>query len=97
MSGAYTDCPTCPKCTASSDTRVVGEHRGNFIIKQCGAEMIDDRRGCGYTWEETSTWAREKKGVGNVNHAGASRGGVLVDLSTLPDDWHARIFGKKEA
>jgi len=96
MSGAYTDSSACSCCGSSQTAQVTHERRGDFVMKQCGGQEPKDRNGCGYVWEETSTWAREKTGVGNVNHAGARTDSAAMDLGTLPDGSYARIFGHTE-
>lgn len=90
---AYTDACSCRKCGSSSTAQPTFERRGDFIMKQCGGQDPKDRNGCGYVWEETSTQAREKTGVGNIGHAGAGRSLASMDMGTLPEGRYQAIFG----
>ncbi len=96
MSGAYTDHASCRKCGSSSTGKATYERRGDFVLKQCGGQEPKNRNGCGYTWEETSTWARAKTGVGNVDHQGARTDNAAMDLGTLPEGRYEAIFGHTE-
>lgn len=96
MSGSYTDNSKCPCCASTTQAQVTHERKGDFIMKRCGDSDPKKTKGCGYVWEETSTWAREKTGVGNVNHAGARTDYTAMDLGTLPEGVYAKIFGHTE-
>lgn len=91
---AYPDDVNCPGCGSNREVNQHHELRGEYQQYRCGAEDPKETRGCGALWEYTSTTARERTGVGNTNHAGATRG-VMISLNIDEDDWN-RIFGTKD-
>lgn len=91
---SYTDgSGCCPGCGSKNTVEQHFEKRGAFQMYQCGNLDPQTSKGCGSTWEETSLSAKERTGVGNINHAGAGKSGLM--MPPLGDAWD-RIFGPKE-
>ncbi len=96
MAGSYKDPGTCscPGCGAKSTVTSSHENRGNFMLYRCGDEDPKRSKGCGAVWENTSRWAKEKTGVGNVSETGAPT--LSFSFSDIDQDRWDAIFPPKE-